>query len=230
VVGYYTGRVSEIRLELNGQWEICVLCPGEAIPLPGQYLLASDSTNRNEILGTPLFICEETVRGFWANPLHPISWGPGTHLNLVGPFGHGFNLPRNIQRLGMVATGETISRLRPLINTVTKTQTSVTLFTDLTLSWLPEAVEVSPLATIKTALDWPDFLTVDVPLNQLGELRNLFGMGYEVQLPCPAQALITTPMPCAGMAKCGVCAVQTRRGWRLVCEDGPVFELSSLQW
>jgi hypothetical protein len=229
-VGYYTGRVSEIRLEVSGQWEIYLICPGKAIPSPGQYLLASDPTNRTVALGTPLFISEEIAHGFWANPLHPVSWGLGTSLDLIGPFGHGFTLPRNVQRLGLVAIGETIARIKPIITSLVNAQTSVTLFTDLTLPRLPEAVEISPLVSLKMALDWPDFLVLDVPLSQLNELRDVFGLGDEVRLPCPAQVLITTPVPCAGMARCGACAVQTRRGWRLVCEDGPVFELSSLQW
>ena len=229
-MGYYTGRVSEIRLEVGGQWEICLICPGKAIPSPGQYLLASDPTNGTAALGTPIFISEDTERGFWANPLYPVSWGPGTSLDLVGPFGHGFDLPRNIQRLGLVAIGKTIARIKPIIASLANAQTSVTLFTDLTLPRLPEAVEVSPLSSLKATLDWPDFLVLDVPLSQLSELRGVFGIDDEVRLPCPAQVLITTPMPCAGMARCGACAVQMRRGWRLVCEDGPVFELSRLQW
>jgi hypothetical protein len=229
-VGYYTGRVSEIRLEVGGQWEICILCPGDAVPAPGQYLLASDSTDRRAMLGTPVFISEETSRGIWVSPLFPVPWGPGTRLDLEGPFGHGFSLPRNTQRLGMVATGETISRLKPLMTSLEERQTSVTLFTDLKIPRLPEVVEVSPLATLKTALDWPDFLAVDVPLNQLGELRGVLGVGNEARSPCPTQVLITAPMPCSGLAQCGACAVQTRRGWRLACEDGPVFELSSLLW
>jgi hypothetical protein len=35
-------------------------------------------------------------------------------------------------------------------------------------------------------------------------------------------------MPCAGLAACGVCAVQTRRGWKLACVDGPVFDLKEI--
>ena len=229
-MGYYAGRVSEIRLEVSGQWEIGLICPDEAIPSAGQYLLASDPSDRTAILGTPIFISEETTRGFWASPLYPVAWEPGAILNLVGPIGHGFNLPWNIQRLGLVAIGETVSRLKPLLAPMVETQTSVTLFTDLVLPRLPEAVEVSPLASLKTALDWPDFLVLDVPLHHLEQLRSVIGLDYGGRLPCPAQVLITTPMPCAGLARCGACAVQTRRGWRLVCEDGPVFDLRSLPW
>ena len=43
-----------------------------------------------------------------------------------------------------------------------------------------------------------------------------------------AQALIVTPMPCGGIAECGVCAVTVRRGWKMACKDGPVFDLKEL--
>jgi hypothetical protein len=32
------------------------------------------------------------------------------------------------------------------------------------------------------------------------------------------------------MADCGVCGVKGRRGWRLACKDGPVFDLNDLEW
>jgi NAD(P)H-flavin reductase len=35
-------------------------------------------------------------------------------------------------------------------------------------------------------------------------------------------------MPCGGVADCGACAVETRLGWKLACEDGPVFDLIDL--
>jgi hypothetical protein len=222
--------VSEIRREVVGQWEVCINCPPQAIPAVGQYLLASDEAAPMAILGTPLFISEETKQGFWASPPYPIPWGPGTNLDLVGPLGHGFELPRNIQRLGLIAMGETISRLKPLIHSPVQAHISITLFTDLSLPRLPAALEVYPLASLKEALDWPDFLALDVPATQLGELRSVFAISDDASLPCPAQVLVTIPMPCAGIAQCGACAVQARRGWKLTCADGPVFELSSLQW
>jgi NAD(P)H-flavin reductase len=37
-------------------------------------------------------------------------------------------------------------------------------------------------------------------------------------------------MPCSGLADCGVCAVPARRGYKLACKDGPVFDLDELDW
>lgn len=229
-MGYYSGRVIEIRLEANGQREALVSCPHGAIPHAGQYVLASDPYDPGEILGTALFVTEKSHQGFWTAAPVPVSWSPGTNLDLVGPLGHGFDLPRNVQRLGLVALGDTISRLRPLIELKGNSPGSKTLFTDLPLPRIPDDLESYPLASLAEALDWPDFLVVDLPLSRICELRKLLGLPVGGALTCPTQVLLTIAMPCAGMAKCGACAVPTRRGWSLACEDGPVFDLHQLKW
>src|SRR4030042_7091156 len=130
-MGHYNGRVTEIRLEAGGQMEAAVACPIEAIPHAGQYLLASDLNNPEEVLGTTLFLAEQSMHGFWAAPPIPNSWRPGKNLDLVGPLGHGFELPRQIQPLGLVALGYTVSRLMPLVGQIRHSHGSATLFTDL---------------------------------------------------------------------------------------------------
>jgi dihydroorotate dehydrogenase electron transfer subunit len=229
-MGQSWGRVNEIRLETGRHMEVRIACPAGAIPAAGQYLLASDVDDPEAALGVPLFAVEKSKHGFWAAPLYPVAWTPGTNLDLVGPLGHGFDFPHNIQRLGLVALGETVSRLLPLIHMTAQSLGGMTLFTDLTLPLLPVALEVYPLASLKEAMDWPDFIALDVPLARMTELRELLGLSNGTGMPCPAQVLVTTPIPCAGMAQCGACAVPARRGWKLVCEDGPVFDLNSLKW
>jgi len=129
-----------------------------------------------------------------------------------------------------VALAETVSRLLPLVRKAGEIFASIALFTDLRLPRLPAAVEVHPLDSIKEALDWPDFLALDVPLERMDRLRQVLGVADAAPLPCPAQVLVTTPMPCVGLAQCGACAIRGRRGWKLVCEDGPVLDLKSLSW
>ncbi len=224
------GRVREIRLGASGQVELSIACPPGAIPRPGQYLLASNTEDADAPLGTPLFMAELLPHGFWAAPLGEPDWSPGNHLELAGPLGHGFELPDHLLRLGLVALGETVSRLLPLIYHGSQGHAALTLFTDLDIPSLPSAIEVYPLASLPDALDWPDFLALDVPLKHLEEIRRVIGLAMGAILPCPAQALVTAPFPCAGLGQCGACAVQGRRGWKLACEDGPVFDLASLSW
>ena len=107
---------------------------------------------------------------------------------------------------------------------------AVTLYTDAHLSALPSTLEIYPLSSLREALTWPDLLALDLPLERLPALRDLLGLQPGDLLPCPAQALIWTPMPCAGLAECGACAVPSRRGYKLACEDGPVFPLNHLEW
>ena len=229
-MGHTLGRVTEIRLEAGRQMEAFVTCPAEAVPKAGQYMLASDLDDQGAVLGVPLFNAEKSRHGFWAAPPIPISWRPGTNLELVGPLGHGFDLPGMVQRLGLVALGETVSRLMPLVQLIGQPHPAMTLFTDLPLPRVPASLEAFPLASLVEALDWPDFLAFDLPLEGLSELRKVLGLPDGTGITCPTQVLITTPMPCAGLAQCGACAVPSRRGWKLVCEDGPVFELNQLRW
>ena len=225
-----TGRVSEIRLGAGKTAEVCLICEESTVPSAGQYVLGFDPDDPGEVLSTPLFPIEMTSRGFWAAPLTPTRWAPGIKLNLTGPHGHGFSLPANIQRLGMAVLGDTVSRLLPLVHQMALTQGGMTLFTDLPLPKLPSALEVHPLAALKDALDWPDYLALDIPLESLPLTGAALGLTPRAVLPCPAQVLVTTPMPCAALARCGACAIPARRGWKLVCEDGPVFNLNDLKW
>jgi len=229
-MGHYRGRVSEVRLEAGRHLEVNIACPVDAIPLAGQYVLASDLDDPLAALGVPSFLTEESRGGFWAAPLFSSGWEPGTSLDLVGPLGHGFNLPRQVQRLGLVALGETISRLMPLVQQMAGPHSNMTLFSDLTLPQIPDSLEAYPLDSLVDAMDWPDFMVFDLPLERLPELRKVLGLADGTGLPCPAQVLVTMQMPCAGLARCGACAVPAHRGWKLACEDGPVFDLSSLKW
>jgi hypothetical protein len=229
-MGQALGRVREIRVGPGGCVEVCIGCPEESIPCAGQFLLAVDPTEVEANLPTPVFAIEKSNHGFWGSPTQNIRWSPGTVLDLVGPLGHGFDLPDISQRLGLVALGETVSRLLPLVRQALKMRISLTLFTDLDLPTLPSALEAYPLASLPDALDWPDFLALDMPLERITELRYVLGLSTGGILTCPAQILIITPMPCAAIAQCGACAVPGRRGWKLVCEDGPVFNLNDLKW
>jgi dihydroorotate dehydrogenase electron transfer subunit len=227
-MGYYRGRVTEIRHEAGRFTEANIACLAGAVPLAGQYALATELSDPEEVLGIPLFTAEQSKQGFWAAAPTPTEWNPGTDLELVGPLGHGFDLPHNIQRLGLVALGETVSRLMPLVRQMAQSHCGMTLFTDLPLPRIPDALEAYPLASLGEALDWPDFIAFDLPMERLSDLRDMLGLSERDGLPCPAQVLVTTPMLCAGMAQCGVCAVPARRGWKLACEDGPVFDLKML--
>jgi hypothetical protein len=223
----FPGRVVELQSDHQGRPTVWVACPSAAIPAPGQYLKASAPEAADEVLPTLLFAAETTSQGFRAVPPVPVEWLPGTALSLWGPLGNGFRLEWNIRRLALVAIGD-ISRLACLIPLALERGMDITLFADVPVPRLPDSIEVSPLSALPEALTWADFFALDIPLEKLSSLRSILGLKPDQLLPSPAQALVATAMPCAGLADCGACAVLTRRGWKLACQDGPVFAVRDL--
>ncbi|MBN2146961.1 MAG: hypothetical protein JW726_06215 [Anaerolineales bacterium] len=219
----------EVRL-LGGAVQAYVACPAGMAPAAGQAVLAHDPSDDSASLAETLFPAEICADGFWAAPPIPSTWAPGTALALRGPLGRGFLLPGNLRRLALAALGDTPARLLPLVAQATQSGAEVALFCDALLPRLLAAVEIHPLTSLPEALPWADLLALDLPLERLPALRALLGLQHGEGLPCQAQALVWTPMPCAGLARCGACAVPTRRGWKLACEDGPVFSLHELDW
>ena len=201
-----------------------------AIPDPGQYLHAWSPADGEAALGAWLFPAQKTEQSFLAAPPIPAAWEPGTQLWLRGPLGHGFHLPFTARRLALAAVGPSAARLLPLIPPFLAQDTAVTLFTGGRLPVLPADIEIYPLQELPAAIAWADFLALDLPLESLPQLRQILGLSPGERFPCPAQALVATGMPCAGLAACGACAVPGRRNWKLACKDGPVFELNEMEW
>lgn len=226
----YVGNVSEFQLTPEGRRAAHIACPAKAIPAPGQYLLAHAPDDTDAPLAEVLFPLERSATSFIAAPPIPPTWQLGTTLHLRGPLGKGFRLPGQIRNLALVALNETISRLLPLLpladNVALFTSSPSHLFT--ASPFLPTSLEINPLTDLPAALRWADFLALDLPLARLSSLPKLLGLSKDRYLPCPAQALIITPMPCGGIADCGVCAVGDARRYWLACKDGPVFDLKDL--
>lgn len=223
-MGSYSGRVVEVRTEA-GETAATIACPARAVPAPGQYLQAEAN---GDVLGSALFYRGEWPGGFQAAPPLPSGWEPGIPLSLRGPLGHGFRLPEGPHRLALVAGGESLARLLPLAEAALRREAAVTLFSDVSWPDLPAALEAYPLGALPEALPWADFLALDLRLEEINSLGERLGLSPGSQPPCPGQVLVYTSMPCAGLAECGVCAVQTRRGWKLACVDGPVFDLKAI--
>lgn len=227
----HSGIIKELRLEAGvypGAWIECGL--PAALPEPGQYLMGWAPDDADAPLAVPLFPAGLGESGFLAAPPVPLTWEPSTQLELSGPFGHGFELPQTARRLALGALGTSITCLQPLIERALARQMAVTLYADCWLPSLPSALEIYPLAALPEALTWADLLALDTDRQRLPELRRLLGIEPGSGLPCPIQALVHTPLTCAGVAECGACAVPGRKHWKLACIHGPVFDLASLDW
>lgn len=228
-MAHYKGRLAEILLEPYQNAAARITCALAAIPQPGQYLQAHDPNDPMEVVPTSIFAAGGSTRfrngeaSFTvAGPL-PSTWQPGTQLQLRGPLGRGFELPTKLKRLALAAIGGSPARLLPL---VTERAAEVVLFCDSQVGELPMSVEIQGLDTLPSALAWADSLAIDVPLDKLDELTTYLGVKERLPGALLGQVLVVAPMPCGGLARCGVCALATRDGDKLACEDGPVFDLA----
>jgi hypothetical protein len=197
------GRILEFRLEPDGRKTPRIGCETKQIPQPGKYLVAGVPGDEESVLPVALFAQAILPDGFLA--------------------AQAFKLPGIIRNLALVAAGDTAARLLPLI----KAAGSAALFTDLAVPDLPTHVEIQPLSGLPDAHAWADFIAIDLPLSQVDRLPLLLGGPDTGPVP-PGQALVHTPMPCSGLAECGVCTL--RKGWKaiLLCVDGPVIDLGDM--
>lgn len=234
-------------VELSYSGSAWIACPAAGIPAAGQYLQAVRLDQPGQILPVSLLrggldeakevpaAQRQPGWGLWqAAPPLPPDWGLGARLRLSGPLGAGFHLADSARRLALVDMQGNPQRLLPLVSSALRRGTEVALFSDADLGLispaLPLVLEIYPLDALPENLNWPDLLAVDLTLEQLGELRKRLGLSFDQRSPCPVEVLLSTPMPCSGVADCGACAVPARRGYRLACKHGPVFDLGQLKW
>lgn len=215
-------RILELILQ-DGQRAVRVSCPAELIPAPGQYLLASDASDAP--LPAPLFYTDSAPGGFIAAPA-PDAWIPGVEIFLRGPLGKGFVLPASARRVVLVALDASPARLRGLIQPALKQDAAVVLLTDSPVSNLPDEIEVQPSSGLVEILAWADYAAFDIERENLPQLMSR--LRKLNQASALREALIRTPVPCGGLAECGVCAVITKSGWKMACKDGPVFDLNEI--
>lgn len=218
------GRVVELILKDGGR-AARISCPAELIPAPGQYALASDGSNAP--LPVSLFHSDSTPDGFLALPV-PDHWMPGCDISLRGPLGNGFKLPTSARKIALVAFEVPPSRLRGLIRPALNQGAAVVFVSDSQLENLPDDVEAQPLSALGEILLWADYAALDVTRETLPGLVERLRKLNQASTWREAQAFIQTPVPCGGVAECGVCAVITKSGWKMACKDGPVFALGDL--
>lgn len=218
-----TGRIIETYLDGSARIE----CLPALIPAPGQYLHAH-APDSGSPLPVSVFLYGPLPNGFRAAPPLAPAWTIGTRLNLRGPLGHGFNLPVSARKIALVALDGSPARLQGVMSMALEQNLEVVLACDSAVQGLPEAVEIQPLQTIREVCKWSDTIALDASRRNLHQLKEMLEGLEQVAAVHEAQILIHTPMPCGGLAECGVCAVAFKHGWKMVCRDGPVFLLNEL--
>ena len=171
---------------------------------------------------------------------------PGDAVFCWGPLGRGYEPAAASRHLLLVAGGIGVAPLVWLADEAVARGQSVTLVLGgrsaeqiFPASKLPAEVEVvittedgslgrKGLATeaFVDHLEWCDEAFACGPNAMLRALAETMRSGSARR---PVQALLEENMGC-GTGICYGCAVETRRGMRLVCKDGPMFDLRELAW
>jgi NAD(P)H-flavin reductase len=221
-----SATIIEIRLEA-GEMGGRISYPPGMRPAPGQYLVAS-SANSDDPLPIVLFPQHIQANEMVIAPPLPSEWAAGMTLAVRGPLGNGFHLPANAQRVALAGLEGSAARLLPLADQALKQGSAVVIYTEKPPAGLPAEVELLSLDLLPEAHTWADFLALEVSLAGLPGLRQRLGLKPFQRPASQTQVMLWTPLPCTGLAECGICAVQVQRGWSLVCSDGPVFDFNDL--
>jgi dihydroorotate dehydrogenase electron transfer subunit len=92
----------------------------------------------------------------------------------------------------------------------------------------PDISRPPGLPASQSPIAWADQICAALPSGQLLALRGAIErVKYRWERGF-ASALLEGPLVC-GVGACGVCAVEMRRGVRMLCADGPVFDLRDLE-
>jgi dihydroorotate dehydrogenase electron transfer subunit len=171
---------------------------------------------------------ELTNRGFECTAPSERNWGAGDELDLLGPIGRGFKPPAASRRWLLLSIDTAAGPLMPLVQLARDQGASISIWANTALSELPPDVEIA--TDLQGAIDWSDYLAICATPSGLPGIRSLPGLTNGPPLAgIQAEALLLSPMPC-GFGGCMACAVRVRHGWKLCCQDGPVFPLEALAW
>jgi len=220
------GTVTELLLS-HGLPTARIACAPGLVPSAGQYTLAHEEGSPAP-LADVLFVFRADADGFVCAPPIPKEWRPGSRLSMRGPLGNGFVRPPAAKRVALIAAANAPARLLALVGQAFRGGASITLVCDDPPDDVPLQVEVQPWRAVAEVCRWSDYAAFDVEREYLPEMLKKLGGDSGPLMGGKAQALVRTPMPCGAMADCGVCTVRTRRGPRLACKDGPVFDLGLL--
>jgi hypothetical protein len=220
--------ITELIL-MDGLHAARINCPVGMVPAPGQYLLAHEAGS-DAPLATVVYSARPLADGMISAPGVPGEWNPGTRLHLRGPLGHGFTLPSSASRVALIAWDDGPRRLLALLEPASRQNASVTLVCENPPEELPWQIEVLPLKALGEVLKWAHYAAFDAARESLPGLKNKLRAGGKSAARAQAQVLVRVPMPCGGLAQCGVCTIRARRENSLACEEGPVFDLGLLDF
>jgi NAD(P)H-flavin reductase len=209
-----TGRVIRINDQLSRR------------PEPGEYCLAF-APAAVQILPQSLFLYTVEEEGILLCGKIPADWQPGTAIQIQGPFGHGFQSALTGMKIALYAADAALQdRLHPLVQHALKRGAEVVWITDEKTEVLPAQVEILRPADLVDAVNWANSCAITASMQNLNQICEVFRRHPEAKQK--VEVMLDTPLVCGNIARCGACAVETTKGWRLACTDGPVFKLEEI--
>lgn len=167
---------------------------------------------------------------------------PGQVISLLGPVGQPYRFRRSLRNVLLLAYNNTPTALLMTIPWLLANRVSVTLVL------LGEATgydtqHISPEIEIirgdenmnwekrVMTIGWADQVFAVVPQNdEISHFQNLWTLFTELRSDIPRQYLFGVfqpPLPC-GTGACQACTLRMAQGMRLVCSDGPAFDLATV--
>ena len=195
---------------------------------PGQFLQVM-SAEDGELLPTILYPCGMLGSSRLFSGDLPKSWQPGVEIHFRGPRGNGFHLPPLARRVAFTSLDFTsLNPLLPLADEALNNGAEVTVVSEKCLTNLAAEVEVLPLSELHQIKEWSDYLAAMIPARKITEFQRALEVQIGTNTNSQIEVLVQTPIICDEVSGCGACAVNTSRGWKLACKDGPVFSLDEL--
>ena len=167
----------------------------------------------------------------------------GEYVDLLGPLGNGLEIRQGSQKLLLIAGGIGVAPLTALadegvskgllVKFVIGAETASKLYPE---DLIPKEVEVIQATDdgsagergqatdfLPSLVDWADQIFACGPVSMYRRMTEMRTQNKSVQV------LLEQVMGC-GVGACRGCAVVTNKGIKLVCEEGPVFELGEIIW
>lgn len=181
----------------------------------------------------------------------------GEKIDVLGPLGNGFTIEPSLKNLLLIAGGVGVAPLIFLaqhaspwysVTLIHGTSTAAQLYSPSSLRTkqnslppLPERVQFIPLTEDGTIgkmgvvtdilpdfLDWADQVYACGPVGMYKAMSTISLRAERSNLK-KCQVSLEVRLGC-GIGACYGCTVNTRKGLKRVCRDGPIFELGDILW
>jgi dihydroorotate dehydrogenase electron transfer subunit len=238
---------------MPGTWLVWLDAPAIAgLARPGQFVMVRCGEGHDPLLRRPLSIHRVDNTGGVALLFEVVgrgtSWlserAPGDLVDLIGPLGNGFSIDTDCRSILLVAGGIGIAPLAFLAQEAAGLGRTATV-----LQGAQRASLLYPGSQLPNGISIAK-ATEDGSEGRKGLVTNLFGefagqadqvfacgpasmyqsmAGLKVLQGRSVQISLEVMMAC-GIGACYGCTVKTRTGPKQVCQDGPVFDLSDIDW